>query len=219
MHFILYRFMHYHWYRSTIYPWIMHTVHVSLHFIMVKYQLISCPYISLLIHWSYWLPRCMITPVCIEVSLINKGKCIRWICYKVFMYSQTKEYTTESYAYVMEYFWSKVHIWVVNSLRPSDAYMRQQIYHHWFRYWLVAWTAQSHYLNQCLNIINCTLRNKRQWNLNQNWYIFIQENGFENVVWKMAAILSRPQCVNCARATVFIFDTWTDVLVKVSKFF
>ena len=25
---------------------------------------------------------------------------------------------------------------------------------------------------------------------------FIQENAFENVIWKMAAILSRPQCVN-----------------------
>ena len=24
----------------------------------------------------------------------------------------------------------------------------------------------------------------------------MQENSFENVVWKMAAILSRPQCVN-----------------------
>ena len=31
-----------------------------------------------------------------------------------------------------------------------------------------------------------------------NWdlYIFIRENAFENVVWKMVAILSRPQCVN-----------------------
>ena len=29
-------------------------------------------------------------------------------------------------------------------------------------------------------------------------YNFIQENAFENVVWKMAAILSRPQCVNAA---------------------
>ena len=56
------------------------------------------------------------------------------------------------------------------------------------------WTAPSHYLNQCWNIGNWTLRSIRQWNLNQNWYIFIQENGFENVVWKMAAILSRPQC-------------------------
>ena len=29
----------------------------------------------------------------------------------------------------------------------------------------------------------------------ENLYIFIQENAFENVVWKMAAILSWPQCV------------------------
>ena len=33
-------------------------------------------------------------------------------------------------------------------------------------------------------------------NFNQNLYIFIQENAVENVVWKMAAILSWPQCVN-----------------------
>ena len=54
----------------------------------------------------------------------------------------------------------------------------------------------SHYLNQCWNIVNWTLGNKIQWNLNRNSYIFIQENTFENVVWKMAAILSLPQCVN-----------------------
>ena len=34
-----------------------------------------------------------------------------------------------------------------------------------------------------------------KFNFNQNPYIFIQENAFQNVVWKMAAILSRPQCV------------------------
>ena len=37
--------------------------------------------------------------------------------------------------------------------------------------------------------------NKLQWNLNRNLYIFIQETAFENVVWKMASILSRPRCV------------------------
>ena len=36
--------------------------------------------------------------------------------------------------------------------------------------------------------------NKLQWNLNRNSYIFIQENAFEDVAWKMASILSRPQC-------------------------
>ena len=44
-------------------------------------------------------------------------------------------------------------------------------------------------------IVKLNRRNKFQWNLKRNWYIFIQANTFENVVWKMAAILSRPQCV------------------------
>ena len=51
-------------------------------------------------------------------------------------------------------------------------------------------------LKQCWNIVNWTPGNRIQWNLNRNSYIFIQENALENVVWKMAAILSRPQCVN-----------------------
>ena len=34
-----------------------------------------------------------------------------------------------------------------------------------------------------------------QWNFNRNYNIFSQENAYEYVVWKMAAILSRPQCV------------------------
>ena len=32
--------------------------------------------------------------------------------------------------------------------------------------------------------------------MNQTSNIFFQENAFENIVWKMAAILSRPQCVD-----------------------
>ena len=66
---------------------------------------------------------------------------------------------------------------------------------HWFRKWLVAWSAPSHYLNQCWNVVNWTLGDKLRWNLNRNSHIFIQENAFEHVVWKMAAILSRSQCV------------------------
>ena len=74
--------------------------------------------------------------------------------------------------------------------------MHQWINHHWFRQWLVTWPATCCYLNQCWNIVEWTLRSKCQWNHNLNSYIFIQENAFENVVWKMAAILSQPQCVN-----------------------
>ena len=67
--------------------------------------------------------------------------------------------------------------------------------HHWFRQWLVAWQVPSHYLNQCRNIVNWTLGNKFQWNFHQNMTIFFKENKFENVIWKMSAILSWPQCV------------------------
>ena len=83
----------------------------------------------------------------------------------------------------------------VNSLRPNDAYMRQYTNNHWFRQWLVAWPAPSHYLNQCWNIVIWAHRDKLQWTLNRNSCIFIQQNAFENVVWKMVAILCRPRWV------------------------
>ena len=67
--------------------------------------------------------------------------------------------------------------------------------HHWFRQWLVACSVPSHYLNQCWNIVNWTVRNKLHWNFNRNSNIFIQEIAFENVVCKMASILYRPQWV------------------------
>ena len=67
---------------------------------------------------------------------------------------------------------------------------------HWFRRWLLAYSAPSHYLNQCWVIVNWVFRIYLQWSFNKNSYIFIQENAFENLVWKMAAILSRPQRVN-----------------------
>ena len=46
------------------------------------------------------------------------------------------------------------------------------------------WPVPSHYLNQCWSIVNWILGNNLQLNLNRNLYIFIQENAFENVVWK-----------------------------------
>ena len=61
----------------------------------------------------------------------------------------------------------------------------------------------SHYLNQCWNIVNLTLGNKFQWNLNRNWYIFIQENAFENVVWKMTP-MSRPQGVKNRNPSIYL---------------
>ena len=67
-----------------------------------------------------------------------------------------------------------------------------------FRQWLVAFSASSHYLNQSWFIVNWTLRNKFQWNLNQNTKLFIHKDAFENVVYEMAAILSRGRCVKAS---------------------
>ena len=46
---------------------------------------------------------------------------------------------------------------------------------HWVR------IRPSHYLNQCWIIVNWTIRNKFQWNHNQNTTIFIQANELENL--------------------------------------
>ena len=60
------------------------------------------------------------------------------------------------------------------------------------------------------------------YNLHQNSIIFIQENVFENVVWKMAAILSRPQCVNTAQAVSSELELqsefWISLSVKIYQY-
>ena len=61
---------------------------------------------------------------------------------------------------------------------------------HWVRLWLVTWSAPSHYLNQCWDIVNWTLRNKLQWTLNRNSNLFIQENHL-----KVSSAKWRPFCV------------------------
>ena len=90
--------------------------------------------------------------------------------------------------------------------------MPQWINHHWFRQWLVPWLVPSHCQNQCWNIVNWTLRNKLQWNLNRNSYIFIQENSFKNK--EMAASLSQPQCV-MLQWIVYCYGPWKSPLITV----
>ena len=53
--------------------------------------------------------------------------------------------------------------------------------------------------------VSWTLRNKSQWNVKQNITIFIQENEFENVICKMAAILYGRQCVKLTRSWPAVF--------------
>ena len=62
---------------------------------------------------------------------------------------------------------------------------------HWFRLWLAACSAPSHYLKQCWLIVNWTIGNTLQRHSNWNVKLFIHGNAFKNQVCEMAAILSR----------------------------
>ena len=73
----------------------------------------------------------------------------------------------------------------------SAVYMRQWIRWALVQMMIVAYSTPSHYLNQCWVIVNWNLRNKFQWNFNQNTKLFIHKNASENTVYKMAAILFR----------------------------
>ena len=47
-----------------------------------------------------------------------------------------------------------------------------------------------------------------KWKFNRNSYIFIQENAFQNVIWKMAAVLSRPQYVKLVFIVIICIYSW-----------
>ena len=55
---------------------------------------------------------------------------------------------------------------------------------------LIIWTIAGWVIG------NCTLRNKLRWNFKQNTNIFIHKNAYENIICKMAAILSGGRWVN-----------------------
>ena len=68
---------------------------------------------------------------------------VRWHWYLKFFILEDKDLLTQ---------WGRVMYICVSKLG-----------HLWFRQWLVAWLAPSHYLNQCWNIVNWTLGNKLHW--------------------------------------------------------
>ena len=59
-----------------------------------------------------------------------------------------------------------------------------KLYHHWFKWWLVVCLATTHYLNHWWFIVNWTLSNIFQRNFMWNSKVFIQENAYENAIYK-----------------------------------
>ena len=81
---------------------------------------------------------------------------------------------------------------------------------HWFRWWLVTYSAPSHYLNQCCVIVNWKLTNKLQWNFNQNTNFLIHEIASEKIVCEMVAILSKGRWVKINKK-IFRLVQWLSV--------
>ena len=87
-------------------------------------------------------------------------------------------------------------LWTNESLRfftltYLPAYMRQ-----WIGSALIKIMAPSHYLNQCWDIVNWTLRNKVQWNFNQNTNIFVSRKCiWKYRVWNGSHFVRQPFCV------------------------
>ena len=74
-------------------------------------------------------------------------------------------------------------------------------------------------MNQCWVTINWILRNRLQWNFNQNTKLFVHENESEKIVCKMVAILSRGRWVknkanlrDLIAATGLVISNWIQIV-------
>ena len=68
-------------------------------------------------------------------------------------------------------------------------------------------------------VLERRLRNRLQWNLKRNLYIFIEANAFENVIWWMVAISSRPQYVNSYLNKFHHSFCWCNIKRRLSSYF
>ena len=66
------------------------------------------------------------------------------------------------------------HLPLVPHICVSDSGQR------WFKWWLVVYSAPTHYLKQCWVIVNWTLRKKNPWIFSQNTKFFIHKK----IIWK-----------------------------------
>ena len=91
----------------------------------------------------------------------------------------------------------------IKSSAPSAAYM-----HRWIGSLLVQIMACRLFGAKPLSkpMLDCYQFDKLQWNFNQCTKQIINENTSENIVCKMAVILSRPQCINISHTSSHWLD-------------
>ena len=91
-------------------------------------------------------------------------------------------------------------------MEPGDSYTSKKWVIFGSDYGLSSYLWASDYLNQCWLITSWMLKNKLQWNLNQDVKFFIEE-----IHLKMLAILFRPQWVNSLwhSDTIWRHQSWS----------
>ena len=131
-------------------------------------------------------PRIRINP-----GRIDNYSHINWSWNLILKHPAVKKY---SYRICNQWLRLAKDIWYGNNtdfstLRLSDTLVR----HHWFRQWIVTCSAPYHCLNQWWSIVNWTLMEKISEILIK-YKCHTRKFHSENIVCKMAAFLSRPQC-------------------------
>ena len=66
---------------------------------------------------------------------------------------------------------------------------------HWFKWWLVAYSSPTHYLEQCWVLVNWTIRNELPGVLIKMQYASFTKMHLKNIVWEMVVILPRDRWV------------------------
>ena len=107
-------------------------------------------------------------------------------------HARTRTHTATDFCMLFQYV--KNHIYIIwNVLKQPLTHISNLTYWGWVTHICVSKITiigSNNGLYQCFNVVNWTLGNKPQWNLNRNSYIFIAENEFEHVAWKW-----RPFCL------------------------
>ena len=136
-----------------------------------------------------------------------------WIVYLHFvLYFNTCNYICLDSSYR---FW--LHLYFLNILYFFKYSWTNNFHRHslctfyWFRWWLApGWHQAIIWINAGILLIRRL--EKLQWNLNRNFIeVLITKNAFENVVWEMSAILSRPHCV---KIRLYVNVVWLNRVVE-----
>ena len=109
-----------------------------------------------------------------RTQMMNAIRVLQFLLYKLFVINNDPAAPiANSMAWTCSVWAHYVHSTISNTLTPLLLVPHicvSESGQHWFRKWLVAYSAPSHCLNQCCVIVNGNHRNKLQWNFDQKYF-------------------------------------------------